>query len=165
MLFRSNHMAGELFNLMANTKIRHVPYKGGADNVVAAVSGELELTYGSLVAATSFINSEKLRALGITGSRRAALLPNVPTIAEGGLPGYESTAWYGLLAPAAVPKPIIVQLNTLIVKGGQAKDLSESFAKQGLDPQTYTPVQFGDYIKSEIAKNVDLVKRANIKPE
>lgn len=161
----ANHMAGELFNLMANTKIRHVPYKGGADNVVAAVSGELELTYGSLVAATSFINSEKLRALGITGSRRAALLPNVPTIAEGGLPGYESTAWYGLLAPAAAPKQIIVQLNTLIVKGGQAKDLSESFAKQGLDPQTYTPVQFGDYIKSEIAKNVDLVKRANIKPE
>ena len=89
----------------------------------------------------------------------------MPTIAEGGLPGYESTAWYGLLAPAAAPKQIIVQLNTLIVKGGQAKDLSESFAKQGLDPQTYTPVQFGDYIKSEIAKNVDLVKRANIKPE
>ena len=161
----ANHMAGELFNLMAKTKIKHVPYKGGADNVLATVSGEIELNYGSLVASVVFINSEKLRALGITGTKRSALIPTVPTISEAGLPGYDSTAWYALLAPAGVPKAIVTQLNTQIVRIGQSNELKEAFAKQGLDPQMHTPEQFGEFIHSEIAKNVALVKAAGIKPE
>ena len=161
----ANHMAGELFNLMAKTKIKHVPYKGGADNVLATVSGEIELNYGSLVASVVFINSEKLRALGITGTKRSALIPTVPTISEAGLPGYDSTAWYALLAPANVPKSIITQLNSQIVKIGQSNELKDAFAKQGLDPQTHSPEQFGEFIHSEIAKNVALVKAAGIKPE
>lgn len=161
----ANHMAGELLNLMAKTRIKHVPYKGGAENVIAAASGETEVTYGSLVAATSFITSGKLRALGITGPRRSALLPEVPTISEAGLPGYESTAWYGIMAPGGVAKPIIAQLNAAIVKGAQTSDVRQLFNKQGLDAQTDTPEQFGEYIRAEIAKNVTLVKAAGLKPD
>jgi tripartite-type tricarboxylate transporter receptor subunit TctC len=161
----ANHMAGELFNLMAKTRIKHVPYKGGAENVTAAISGETELTFGSLAASVPFINGGKLRALGITGTKRSPLIPNVPTISEAGLPGYDSTAWYGILAPAAVPKAIIAQLNTAIVKDGQSPELHAAFTKQGLDPQTYTPEQFGEYIHSEIAKNVNLVKSAGLTTE
>jgi len=161
----ANHMAGELFNLLAKTQIKHVPYKGGAENVLAALTGETELTFGSLVASVPFINSKRLRALGITGTNRSELIPSVPTISEAGLRGYESTAWYGLLAPAGVPKPIISQLNSLIVKGAQSSPLKGSFMKQGLDPQSYTPEQFGEFIRAEISKNRDLVKRAKLKAE
>lgn len=161
----ANHMAGELFNVMAKIRIKHVPYKGGADNVIAAASGETELTYGSLVAATTFIHTGKLRALGITGTRRSTLIPNVPTISEAGLAGYDSTAWYGLLAPGATPKPILAHLNNVIVKSAQTPELRASFAKQGLDPQSDTPEQFGEFVRGEIAKNVRLVKAAGLKPE
>ena len=160
----ANHMAGELFDVLAKTRIKHVPYKGGADNVLAALTGETELTYGSLVASVPHINANKLRPLGITGTKRSNLIPNVPTIGES-LPGYESTAWYGILAPARVPREIITQLNTLIVKGTNSSPLRETFLKQGLEPQAYTPEEFQKFIRAEIAKNVDLVKRANIKVE
>lgn len=161
----AQHLAGELFNYLAKVKIKHIAYKGGAENVLAVLSGEIETTYGSLVAAVPSITSGRLRALGITGTKRSPLIPSIPPIGEAGLPGYDSTAWYGILAPAAVPKRIITQLNTLIVKSGQSNDLRDAYIKQGLDPQTYTPEQFGEFIHAEIAKNVDLVKRANMKPE
>ena len=161
----ANHMAGELFNLMAKTNIKHVPYKGGAENVLATVTGDIETTYGSLVASVAFINAGKLRALGITGTKRSALIPSVSTISEAGLPGFDSTAWYGILAPAGVPKQIIAQLNAQIVKGGQSKDLKEAFNRQGLEPQSLTPEQFGEFIRAEVAKNVKLVKLAKMKPE
>ncbi len=161
----AQHLAGELFNLMARTSIKHVAYKGGAENVLATVSGEIETTYGSLVAAVAFINAGRVRALGITGTKRSGLLPSVPTISEAGLPGYDSAAWYGMLAPAAVPKRIITQLNTLVVKGGQSTELKEAFTRQGLDPQSHTPEQFGEFIRAEIAKNMELVRAAKMKPE
>lgn len=161
----ANHMAGELFNVLAKAQIKHVPYKGGAENVIAALTGETELTYGSLVASVSFINANRLRALGITGPKRSELIPTVPTISEAGLPGYESTAWYGILAPAGVPGPILTRLNALIVKGTHSSPLKETLVRQGLEPQTYTPDEFAKFIHSEIASNVNLVKRANIKAE
>jgi tripartite-type tricarboxylate transporter receptor subunit TctC len=161
----AQHLAGELFNVMANTNIKHVAYKGGTENVLATVAGEIEMTYGSLVASVAFINAGRLRALGITGTKRSALIASVPTISEAGLKGYDSTAWYGLLAPAGVPGRIITQLNTLIVKGSQSNELKEAFNKQGLEPQSHTPEQFGEFIRAEIAKNMQLVKRAGIKAE
>jgi tripartite-type tricarboxylate transporter receptor subunit TctC len=161
----AQHIAGELFNVMAKTNIKHVAYKGGAENVLATVAGEIEMTYGSLVASVSFINAGRMRALGITGTKRSALIPSVPTISEAGLPGYDSTAWYGILAPAGVPKRIITQLNTLIVKGSQSNELKEAFNKQGLEPQSHTAEQFGEFIRAEIAKNLELVKLARMKAE
>lgn len=161
----AQHLAGELFNHLARVRIKHIAYKGGAENVLAVLSGEIETTYGSLVAAVPSITSGRLRALGITGTKRSPLIPSIPPIGEAGLPGYDSTAWYGILAPAAVPKRIITQLNALIVKGGQSNDLRDAYIKQGLDPQTYTPEQFGEFIHAEIAKNMALVKAAKMKPE
>ena len=161
----AQHLAGELFNLMAKTNIKHVAYKGGAENVLAVVAGEIETTYGSLVAAVPFINAGRVRALGITGTKHSPLIPSIPTISEAGLPGYDSSAWYGILAPAAVPKRIITQLNTLIVKGSQSNELKEAFNKQGLDPQSHTAEQFGEFIHAEIAKNLELVKAAGMKAE
>lgn len=161
----AQHVAGELFNMMAKTKLQHVAYKGGTENVLATLTGQIESTFGSLVAATGFINAGRLRALGITGTQRSALLPSVPTISEAGLPGYDSSAWYGLLAPAGVPRPIISQLNALVVKGGQSKELQEAYTRQGLDPQAHTPEQFGEFLAAEIAKYTEVVKLAGMKPE
>ena len=159
----ANHMAGELFNIMTHVKIKHVPYKGGADNVLAAVSGQIELTYGSLVSAVNFIKSGQLIALGLTGSKRSALLPEVPTISEAGIPGYESTAWYALLAPSGVAKPIVNQLNSLIVKAGQSVEIKDAFMKQGLDPQTDSAEQFGEFIHKELTKYKNLAKAGHLK--
>lgn len=161
----AQHVAGELFNMMAKTKLQHVAYKGGTENVLATLTGQIEATFGSLVAATGFINAGRLRALGITGTQRSALLPSVPTISEAGLPGYDSSAWYALLAPTAVPRPIISQLNTLVVKSGQSKELKEAYSRQGLDPQTHTPEQFGEFLAGEIAKYTEVVKLAGMKAE
>jgi len=158
----AQHMAGEYFNHLAKTNILHVPYKGGAESVLATLAGQVQVTFGSLVAASGFINSGKLRGLGITGTKRSPLLPNVPTIGEAGLPGYESIAWYGVLAPAAVPRSIVSRLNTHIVKSGQDAEVRESFLKLGLEPQAHTPQQFADLIRSELEKNRKIIALAGI---
>ncbi|MCW5603291.1 MAG: tripartite tricarboxylate transporter substrate binding protein [Burkholderiales bacterium] len=158
----AQHIAGEYFNFLAKTNLTHVPYKGGAESVRATLAGEIEVTYGSLVAATSFITSGKLRALGITGTKRSPLLPSVPTIGEAGLPGYESIAWYGVLAPTAVPKSIVTKLNEFIVKAGQSAELRDAYNKLGLEAQSHTPQQFGALIRSELAKHKKLIEQAGI---
>ena len=158
----AQHMAGEYFNYLAKTNIVHVPYKGGAESVRATLAGQVEVTFGSVVAAGGFISSGKLRGLGITGTKRSPLLPNVPTIGEAGLPGYESIAWYGVVAPAAVPKSIVAKLNELIVKGAQTAEVRDAFNKLGLEPQSHTPQQFSELIRSELAKNKKIVELAGI---
>ncbi len=161
----AQHMAGEYFNILAKTEVTHVAYKGGAESVLATVSGQVDITYGSLVAATNFINAGRLRALGITGTKRSPLLPSVPTISEAGLQGYDSIAWYGVMAPARVPEKIIIKLNTVIVKGTQTGDVKEAFNKIGLETQTHTPKEFGELIRAELVKNKSLVAQAGIKAQ
>jgi len=161
----AQHMAGEYFNIMAKTDIKHVAYKGGAASVLATLTGEVEVTYGSLVASVSQIQAGKLRALGITGTKRSSLLPSVPTISEAGLPGYDSIPWYGVMAPARTPKPIIAKLNQVIVKAGESNNLKAAFGKLGLEPQTYTPAQLGELIRTELVKNKKLVSQAGIKAD
>lgn len=158
----AQHMAGEYFNYLAKTNIVHVPYKGGAESVRATLAGQVEITFGSVVAVGGFISSGKLRGLGITGTKRSPLLPNVPTIGEAGLPGYESIAWYGVVAPTAVPKSIVAKLNELIVKSTQTAEVRDAFNKLGLEPQSHTPQQFGELIRSELAKNKKIVELAGI---
>ena len=158
----AQHIAGEFFNTMAKTDIKHVAYKGGAENVLATVSGEVELTYGNLSGSIPFINSDRLRPLGITGTKRSPLLPNVPTISEAGLTGYDSVAWYGILAPARTPDAIIRKLNSVIVKSGQTEEQKQAFIKMGMEPQTLTPEQFGEFIRTETAKNTKLIREAKI---
>lgn len=159
------HLSGELFTLTAALKVVHVPYKGGGPALNAVVAGEINLTFVSLPASLGQVQAGRVRALGVTSARRSPVLPDVPTIAESGLPGYEARNWFGLLAPAATPRSIITKLNRQIVEILRAPDVVASIDKQGADAEASTPEAFGAYVRFEIAKWTKVVKAAGLKPE
>jgi tripartite-type tricarboxylate transporter receptor subunit TctC len=159
----AGHLAGELFKTMARIDMVHVPYKGGAPAMLELIAGQVQLVFATAETAVPQIKSGKVRALGVTTSKRSALLPEIPTIAEAGLPGYEANNWYGVLAPAHTPHAIVTRLNSAIVGVLNSPDLKETLFRQGLDATPTTPEQFAAYIKSEIAKWAIVVKAANAK--
>jgi tripartite-type tricarboxylate transporter receptor subunit TctC len=159
------HLTAELFNSMAKADIVHVPYKGSADIVVAIAAGQIDMSFPSITVAQPLLDAGKLRALAITSARRMSSVPAIPTLHESGLPGYDRYAWYGVAAPAGVPKPIITRLNAEIAKAVSAPDVKDSFLKQGLEVQTNSPEQYGAFIHSEIVQNAKLVQSAGVKPE
>lgn len=159
----SAHFAGELFKMMADVKMLHVPFRGPPEATTAVVSGEIDIAFPSVTGALPFIGSNRLKALAVSSAKRASLLPSVPTLSETGLAGYERAGWNGVLAPAAVPKEIIARLNAAIVKAVNMPEMKESFTKQGLEPQTSTPEQFSAFIRRELAQNAKVVKFAGIK--
>jgi len=161
----SNHLAGELFNLEAGVKLVHVPYKGVNLAMNDAMSGEVQLVVIGIPAALPFIKSGRLRALAVLAPKRLAALPDVPTAAEAGLPGYDVTTWYGILAPAGTPKPIIARLNAEIVRVMQAPDLQARFAATGTEPRTSTPEEFGAFIRQEMEKWGKVVRQAGLKAD
>jgi len=161
----AQHLAGELFNLMANVKIMHVPFKGGAQSSVAAASGEIDMIFATIPSASPFINSGKLRLLAITLPQRASFLPDAPTLSESGLPGYEYTAWYGVTAPAGTPPEIIARLNDAIVKIVNTPEMKDVLNKGGLEPRTNTPREFAAFVKSQLEKSRKLAKLAGITSE
>ena len=132
---------------------------------LVVVSGELDIGFPSVTGALPFITTNRLKALAVSSARRAAQLPNVPTLGEAGLAGYERAGWNGVLAPAATPKDIIARLNTAIVKIVNAADIKDAFFKQGLDIQTNTPEQFATFIRRELEQNAKVVKFAGIRAE
>ncbi len=158
------HLAGELFKLMGKIDITHVPYKGGAPALVALVSGEVDMSYENSLIITPHIKSGKVKGLAVTGAKRSALLPDLPTIAET-LPGYSASGWYGLLAPAAVPKTVITRLHSEAVKALRAPDVVEKLSGQGAEPVASTPEEFTAFIRSETDKWAKLVKAANIRTD
>jgi len=159
------HLAGELFNLMAKVSIVHVPYKGGAEAAVANASGQIDLSYPSIPAALPLVQAGKIRALAVTRAKRTSFLPDVPTLHESGLTGYDYYIWYGVLAPAGVPKDIIARLNTVIGKIMNTAEMKELFKRQGLEPQTDSPEQFAAFIHHELVQYRKLIKAAGIKAE
>ena len=161
----SAHMAAELFNSLAKVDTVHVPYKGIAEGVTAVAGGEVDLIFPSIPAALPLLNAKRVRALAVTTGQRTPLAPDMPTLHESGVPGYDRSGWYGVLAPANVPREIITRLNTAIVKIVNTPEMKAAFMKQGLDPATSTPEEFGAFIRSEIGQNVKLVKEAGIKVE
>jgi len=161
----TTHLAGELFNVMAKVKLVHVPYKGAADSVIATASGQIDMNFPSVTAAMPLLGTGKLRALAVTSARRSSLLPSIPTLDESGLPGYDLSAWYGVLAPAAVPKDIIAQLNAAIIKVVNTPEMKEAINKQGIEPQTNSPEQFTAFMRSLSAQIDKLVKLAGLKIE
>lgn len=161
----SSHLAGELFNLLAKVHTVHVPYKGASESVVGTASGEVDMSYPSVSASLPLLAAGKLRALAVTSAKRASLMPSIPTLNESGLAGYDSSTWYGVSAPAGVPKEIIARLNAAIGKAVNTTAMKESFSKQGLEPQTNTPEQFAAFIHGELLKNAKLIKLAGVKPE
>jgi tripartite-type tricarboxylate transporter receptor subunit TctC len=161
----AGHLAGVLFDQLAGTKMIHVPYKGGAPAIIALVSGEVNMVFATAETAVPQVKAGKIRALGVTTAKRSALLPDLPTIAEGGLPGYEANNWYGLLAPAKTPPAIIERLNREVVKVLNMPNVKEQLFRSGLDASPSTPKEFGAYIKSEMAKWSKVVKASGAKAE
>jgi len=161
----SNHLAGELFNIVAGVRLVHVPYKGVNLAMSDVLSGQIHLVVIGVPAAAPHIKAGKLRALALVAPQRAAALPEVPTAAEAGLPNFEVTTWYGVLAPAGTPKTIVTRLNAELVRIMHAPDLKERLAAMATDPATSTPEEFADYIKREIAKWAEVVRQAGLKAD
>jgi len=156
------HLGAELFKSMAGVNLTHVPYKGSGPSFADLLGGQVSLTIDSLAQALPYIKSGRLRALAVTGEKRAPMLPDVLTVAEAGVPGYELTNWFGLVTRAGTPHEIVNRVNADVVKVLQMPDVRERLLGMALDPVGNTPAQFGAYIKSETAKWVKVIKEAGI---
>ena len=158
----ATHLAGELFKSIARVDIVHVPYKGTGPALVDLVSGQVQLMFSNFTAALPHIKSGKLRALAVTSERRTPSAPEIPTVTESGLPGYSVTSWYGLVAPARTPQPIIAKLNSEIVKVLKQPGIGDRLAANGAEPASDTPAEFEALIKSELAKWQKVIKNAGL---
>lgn len=158
-------LAGELLKIRAGIDILHVPYKAMSQLQSDLIGGGIQLAFTSIPAGIGQIRSGKIRALGVTSAKRSPSLPNVRTIAEDGVPGYEVSNWYGVLAPAGAPRDIIDKLRAQIVKSVQSPEGAEAITRQGADPEVNTPEEFRAYLVSEVAKWGQIIKTAGIQPE
>jgi tripartite-type tricarboxylate transporter receptor subunit TctC len=161
----SNHLAGELFNIQAGVKLVHVPYKGVNLAMNDVLAGQIQLVVIGIPAALPFIQAGRLRALAVIAPQRSPALPDVPTAAEAGLAGYDVTTWYGVLAPAGTPRPIVERLNAEIVRAVHSPDVQERLAATGTEPRTSTPEEFGGYIRQEMAKWGKVVREAGLRAD
>jgi len=157
------HLGGELFNRLAGVKITHVPYKGSGPSFADLLGGHVSLTYDSMLQALPYIRAGKLNALGVLGAKRAAALPDVPTIAEQGVTGYELTNWFGLVVPAATPKDLITRIHDDFTRALQDKETREKIAAMGADVVANRPDQFGQFWRAESDKWARVIREANIK--
>jgi tripartite-type tricarboxylate transporter receptor subunit TctC len=158
------HMAGELFKSMSGTDIVHVPHKASGDARTAVLGGHVQVMIDAITTTAPTVQGGQLRALGTTGTTRSSLLPDVPTIAEAGLPGYEATIWLGFMAPAGTPAPIVDKLNAEINKILSRPETKEAWAKQGAVPIVMTPAEFDKYLRGDIDKWAKVIQAAGIKP-
>ena len=156
------HLGAELFKLQAQINLVHVPYKGGGPAMQDVIAGHVKIMFSSLVQTTPFIKSGQLIALGTGGAKRSPVLPDVPTIAEAGVPGYVADNWWGLAAPAGLPKPIIDKLYAATQAALKAPELQAQFEREGAAPVEMSTAEFGEYIKTEITKWGRVVKEGNI---
>jgi tripartite-type tricarboxylate transporter receptor subunit TctC len=161
----SQHLATELLNSMAKIKLTHVPYKGGAPGLLDLLAGQVNTMITTTSAVFPHSKAGRLRALGVTTAKRSSMSPDVPTFAESGVAGYESIAWYGLVAPAGLHKPVLDKLAGEVVKGTRAKDMRDALVLQGAEPVGNTPPEFTAFIKSEMAKYARVIREAGITAE
>ncbi len=156
------HLAGEMFRHMGGLKVQHIPYRGGAPSLTGVIAGETQYTFGTLPATLPHVKSGKLVALAVTTGKRSSVLPDTPTIAET-LPGYEVNTWNGILAPKGTPAAIVTQLNEAVAEVMKSAETKAAFAREGAEPQSMTPAQFGTYISSGLAGWAQLVKETGTK--
>jgi len=161
----SNHLAGELFDAMAGVKMVHIPYKGNAGALTDIVGGHLDVVYNGITSAVALIRGGKLRALAVTSLQRSAALPDVPTLNESGLKGFEAVAWNGLSAPAKTPRDVIMKINADVIKIVNSPELKERLKADGSDPVGNSPEQYAAFLRNEIAKWAKVIKFAGVKPE
>ena len=159
------HVGFELFKFMTGTQIVHVPYKGGAAGIADLISGQVHLMMESQNSITPHARAGRVRGLAVTGASRSSALPDLPTIAEAGVPGYEASTWNGIVAPAGVPRAIVTRLNAAINKALDTPGLRQRFAAIGAEPTPRTPEQFRDLIRRENAKWAEVIKRSGAKIE
>jgi tripartite-type tricarboxylate transporter receptor subunit TctC len=152
------HLSGELFKSMAGVDMLHIPYKGSAPAMADLLAGHVNIMFENIPAAAPFIRSGKLRALGVTGAKRSPLFPDLPTIAESGLPGYESSVMYGLVAPAGTPKEVIDRLNAAAVKGANSKEFRERMEPLGYEIIPSSPEDMAEMLKAETARWAPVIK-------
>ena len=159
------HFSMELFLSMAKLKMVHIPYKGSAPAIIDLLAGHVGVMTATMLTGIPHVRSGRLRALGITGAQRSAAVPEIPTVAETGLPGYEAVQWYGLLAPAQTPRDIIAKLHGEMAGILRLPEIRQKFAGDGADAVGSTPEEFGRFIRSETEKWAKVVRDAGIKPE
>ncbi len=159
------HLAAELFKVTAGTDMTHVSYKGGGPAVTALLSNEVQLYFSTMPAALPLVRAGRLRALAVSGSRRAAIDPNLPTIAEAGVPGYDVIGWFGLLAPAATAPSVVERLNVEVNRVLKLAEVRERLATEGVEPLGNTPGEFRQLIRAEINRWSAVVKNSGIKAE
>jgi tripartite-type tricarboxylate transporter receptor subunit TctC len=157
------HMAGELFKAMSGTNIVHVPHRGSGDARTAVLGGHVQMMLDAITTTAPTVQAGQVRALGTTGSKRSSVLPDVPTISEAGLPGYEATIWLGIMAPTGTPAPIVDKLNAEINKVLRKPEVKEAWAKQGAEPLIMTPAEFDKYLRGDIEKWAKVIQTAGIK--
>ena len=146
------HLAGELFKTMTGTNMTHVPYKGGAPAMLDLIAGNVQLSFASVASTIGYIQTGRLRALGMTGVKPFEGLPGVPTVSESGVPGYEINNWYGIFVPAGTPEDIIRRLNAAVIKAVQNPEVRAKLIAAGLEPMWSTPAEFSAYVRSETTK-------------
>jgi len=157
------HMAGELFKSMAGVDIVHIPHKGSDQARTAVLGGQVQMMFDAITTMAGQVRAGKVRALGTTGTKRSAVMPEVPTIAEAGVPGYEATIWLGLMAPAKTPRPILDKLNAEVNKIINSPEVKENWAKQGAQPMGMSIEQFDKFLREDIAKWAKVVKVSGAK--
>ncbi len=161
----SSHLAGVLFSSIAQVDMVHVPYKGGGLAMNDLLGGQVDIFFATMPAAMPFIKSGKLKTLAVTSEKRSVVLPNVPTIAELGMPGYSASTWYGIYAPKGTPTDIVQKIHEATVEVLKTPELREQLIQRGFEPIGNTPDQFASFISSEITKWAKVVKIAGIEPE
>jgi tripartite-type tricarboxylate transporter receptor subunit TctC len=161
----SGHLAVELFQALAQVNMTHVPYKGSGPAVLALVAGEVQLGFNNILAVLPHVNSGRLKAIAVTSAKRAPAVPNLPTVAEAGVPGYEATSWNGIFAPAKTPRPIIDKIHAEVVKILNTPDVREKLIAAGSDPVGSTPEEFLAFVKSELARWGKVIRENNIRAE
>jgi tripartite-type tricarboxylate transporter receptor subunit TctC len=161
----SAHLTMELFNSAAKLKMLHVPYKGGAPAVNAVMTGEAQLTFNVITGTLPYVKSGRLRALAVSSAKRAEVAPEIPTVAESGLPGFDVFAWYNMFAPARTPRSIVDRLNTELNRMLQQPDVRERFKALGVTPRGGTPEELGNLLKAEIARYAKLIRETGISVE
>ena len=161
----TDHLAGEVFNTLAGLKMTHIPYKGGAPAMIDLVGGQVQVIFATVSTAISSIQGGKVRALGMTGNQRYESLPEVPTIAEAGLTGYEADTWYGVFAPAKTPQPILDQLNKDIVAVLNLPDIRKKFASEGAEIVADSSASFTQKLRADVAKWKKVIADLNLRAE
>jgi tripartite-type tricarboxylate transporter receptor subunit TctC len=157
------HMAGELFKSMAKIDLVHIPYKGSSGARTDVLGGQVDLMFDAVTTMTEQVKAGKVRAIATTGRQRSEVLPDVPTLSEAGVPGYEATIWVGLMAPKGTPKDVVDRLNQAVSKIASQADVRQLWAKQGAVPMVMNPAVFDKYIQDDVAKWAQVIRAANIK--